>query len=80
MKKLVVIAIASLLLASCVDQLDRIKDAQSKYPKAVVQPTTSLLSRDGFDVMVEDTISNQIYVIDYYPFSTSKVHSIRNIK
>lgn len=60
--------------------MDRLTDAQKKYPKCVIQPTTSLLARDGYDIMVEDTIANQIYVLSYYPFSTTKLASIRNIK
>jgi hypothetical protein len=79
MKKLLLI-LPILFLTSCIDQMDRLADAQKKYPKCVVQPTTSLLARDGYDIMVEDTISNQIYVLQYYPFSTTKVADIRNIK
>lgn len=79
MKKLLLV-LAVLALTSCVNQMDRLKDAQKKYPKCIVQPTTSLLARDGYQVMVEDTISNQIYVLDYYPFSTTNISSIRNIK
>jgi hypothetical protein len=79
MKKLLLI-LPILWLTSCVDQMDRLTNAQKKYPKCVIQPTTSLLARNGYDIMVEDTISNQIYVIQYYPFSTTKIVSIRNIK
>jgi hypothetical protein len=79
MKKLLLI-LPILFLTSCIDQMDRLADAQKKYPKCIIQPTTSLLSRDGYDIMVEDTISNQIYVLRYYPFSISKVADIRNIK
>jgi hypothetical protein len=79
MKKLVLV-LSVLGLTSCVNQMDRLKDAQKKYPKCIVQPTTSLLSRDGYEIMVEDTIANQIYVLDYYAFSTSKIADIRNIK
>ena len=78
MKKLLLVTVLG--LTSCVNQMDRLKDAQKKYPKCIVQPTTSLLAREGYQVMVEDTISNQIYVLDYYPFSTTKISSIRNIK
>ena len=80
MKKTILILLSIVLLTSCIDQMDRLNDAQHKYPKCVIQPTTSLLSRDGYDVMVEDTISNQIYVLRYYPFSISKIEDIRNIK
>ena len=79
MKKLL-LTLPLLWLSSCIDQMDRLADAQKKYPKCVIQPTTSLLARNGYDIMVEDTISNQIYVIQYYPFSTTKIISIRNIK
>jgi hypothetical protein len=79
MKKLL-LALVAFALTSCVNQMDRLRDAQKKYPKCIVQPTTSLLARDGYQVMVEDTIANQIYVLDYYPFSTTKISSIRNIK
>ena len=78
MKKTLLLAV--LVLTSCVNQLDRLKDAQKKYPKCIVQPTTSLLSREGYEVMVEDTINNQIYVLSYYPFSSTKISDIRNIK
>jgi hypothetical protein len=67
-------------LTSCVNQIDRLNDAQKKYPKCIIQPTTSLLARDGYDIMVEDTINNQIYVIRYYPFSKTSISDIRNIK
>jgi hypothetical protein len=73
-----ILSVAS--LTSCVNQTDRLADAQKKYPKCVIQPTTSLLARDGYEVMVEDTINNQIYVIRYYPFSSTKISDIRNIK
>jgi len=75
-----VLLLAVLALTSCVNQMDRLKDAQKKYPKCIVQPTTSLLARDGYDIMVEDTISNQIYVLRYYSFSSTKIWDIRNIK
>ncbi len=79
MKKLILL-LSIIGMSSCINQMDRLSDAQKKYPKCVIQPTTSLLSRDGYDIMVEDTVANQIYVLRYYPFSTSKVADIRNIK
>lgn len=79
MKKLLTV-LSVITLTSCINQMDRLADAQKKYPKCVVQPTTSLLARDGYDIMIEDTINNQIYVVRYYPFSTTKISDIRNIK
>ena len=78
--KQTLLALAVLTLSSCVNQMDRLKDAQKKYPKCIVQPTTSLLAREGYEIMVEDTIANQIYVLDYYMGSTTKIFDIRNIK
>jgi hypothetical protein len=78
MKKILLLAV--LALTSCVNQIDRLNDAQKKYPKCIVQPSTSLLAREGYEIMVEDTINNQIYVLSYYPFSSTKISSIRNIK
>jgi hypothetical protein len=78
MKKLLLVAILG--LTSCVNQMDRLKDAQKKYPKCIVQPTTSILAANGYDIMVEDTVTDQIYVLSYYSFSTTKISSIRNIK
>ncbi len=78
--KTTILALAVLALTSCVNQMDRLRDAQKKYPKCIVQPTTSLLARDGYEIMVEDTITDQIYVVSYYPFSTTKISAIRNIK
>jgi hypothetical protein len=79
MKKTLLV-LAVLALTSCVNQMDRLRDAQKKYPKCIVQPTTSMLARDGYEVMVEDTINNQIYVLSYWSFSTTKISSIRNIR
>lgn len=79
MKRILTI-LSTVLLTSCINQMDRLVDAQKKYPKCVVQPTTSLLARDGYDIMIEDTLDNQIYVVRYYPFSTTKIWDIRNIK
>lgn len=79
MKKLLLLGIG-LILCSCVDQTKRLNRAQVLYPKCVVQPTTSLLSQGGYDVMVEDTISNQIYALRFYPFSETTISDIRNIK
>ena len=78
MKKILLLTV--LVLTSCVNQMDRLKDAQKKYPKCIVQPTTSLLARDGYDIMVEDTINNQIYVLSYYTGSSTKIYDIQNIK
>lgn len=79
MKKTILV-LSTILLTSCIDQSHRLMDAQKRYPKCVVQPSTSLIAREGYDVMVEDTISNQIYVLRYYPFSETRVADIRNIK
>jgi hypothetical protein len=79
MKKLLTILLIA-TLTSCVNETDRLADSQKKYPKCVVYPTTTLLARDGYQVILEDTADKQIYVLSYYTFSTTKISDIRNIK
>lgn len=79
MKKLITI-IALLSLTSCVSDYDRVADAKKKYPNAVVTPSTGIIKRDGYEITVEDTLTHQIYAISYYPFSTTKIANIVNIR
>lgn len=80
MKKVLLLLVAGVSLTGCVNQMDRLVDAQKKYPKCIVQPSSSLLAHSGYDIMVEDTITNQIYVLRYYDFSSTRIQDIRNIK
>ena len=79
MRKVIFIFMAC-AMTSCVNQMERLSDAQKKYPKCVVQPTTSLFARQGYEILIEDTIAKQMYVLMYYPFSTTKIAEIRNVK
>lgn len=76
-----VIHIASVFaLTSCVSDFERIEDCKKKYPNGIVTPSTNLLMRQGYEITVEDTVSKQIYAISYYPFSTTKINAITNIR
>ena len=79
MKKLITI-LAIFSLTSCVSDYDRVADAKKKYPNAVVTPSTGIIKREGFEITVEDTITHQIYAISYYPFSTTNIATIVNIR
>ncbi len=79
MKKLITI-LALFSLTSCVSDYDRVADAKEKYPNAVVTPSTGIIKRDGYEITVEDTLTHQIYAISYYPFSTTKIANIVNIR
>ncbi len=79
MKKLITI-LALLSLTSCVSDYDRVADAKKKYPNAVVTPSTGIIKRDGYEITVEDTLTHQIYAISYYPFSTTSISTIVNIR
>lgn len=68
------------LQQSCVSDYDRLKDAQKKYPNGIVTPSTGLLKRNGYEITIEDTITNQIYGVSYYPFSSTKILGIINIR
>jgi hypothetical protein len=79
MKKLITI-LTLFSLTSCVSDYDRVADAKKKYPNAVVTPSTGIIKRDGYEITVEDTLTHQIYAISYYPFSTTSISTIVNIR
>ena len=79
MKKLL-IALLVIGMTSCVSDYDRLEDAKKKYPHAIVTPSTSLLNNQGYEITVEDTITNQIYALSYYPFSSTKIAQIRDVR
>lgn len=78
MKKSILIVLA-LALIGCADQTKRQKYLQSTYPKCKVEPATGLIQQDGFEFIVIDT-TNQIIAVDFYPFSETKIMSLRNIR
>jgi hypothetical protein len=67
-------------ITSCVSDYDRVADAKKKYPNAVVTPSTGIIKQNGYEITVEDTLTHQIYAINYYPFSTTKIATIVNIR
>jgi hypothetical protein len=79
MKNLILV-ILLFSFTSCVSDYDRVADAKKKYPNGLVTPSTGIIKRNGYEITVEDTVTNQIYGISYYPFSTTKISSIVNIR
>lgn len=79
MKKIITI-LTVLSITSCVSDYDRLKDAQKKYANGVVTPSTGILKQNGYEITVEDTITHQIYGINYFPFSSNKIWTIVNIR
>jgi len=80
-KKLTLLSILLIILTtSCVSDYDRLEDCRKKYKNAIVTPSTNLLARQGYEITVEDTVTKQIYAISYYPFSSTKIESITNIR
>lgn len=77
--KLFTILIMFCCLLSCSDQNKRLKYLQSVYPKCKVEPATGLIQRDGYDFIVIDS-SYQIIAVNFYPFSETKISSMRNIR
>ena len=80
MKKLLFVIILFCILQSCTDVISRQTALQSYYPQNIVTPATNLLSSQGYEFLMEDTINHQIYAVSFYEFSNSKIKSIRNIK
>lgn len=79
MKNLILILLL-VSFTSCVSDYDRVADAKKKYPAALVTPSTGMIKNNGYEITVEDTITNQIYAISYYPFSSTKIERIVNIR
>jgi len=81
MKKFnLIIILLAILTTSCVSDYDRLEDCRKKYKNAIVTPSTTLIKRQGYEITVEDTITKQIYAVSYYPFSSTKISSITNIR
>ena len=78
MKKLIVLAL-SLSLTGCADQSKRQQHLQTLYPTCKVEPATGLIQREGYDFIVIDS-TLQIIAVRYYPFSETKISSLRNIR
>lgn len=78
MNKLIVLAL-SLSLMSCTDQTKRQQHLQTLYPNCKVEPATGLVQREGYDFIVIDS-TFQIIAVQYYPFSETKISSLRNIR
>jgi len=80
MKKHIAILALGIFITGCASDYDRLADAQKKYPHCIVTPSTQLLSNQGYELTVEDTITGQIYAVSYYIGSTTKIQSVRNIR
>lgn len=78
MEKLLIILV--ILYSSCVDYTAREKDLKNKYPQCIILPPSALIQEQGFQLMMEDTITKSIYAICYYPGSTTKISQMRIIK
>ena len=76
MKKLIVLALS---LTGCADQSKRQQHLQTLYPTCKVEPATGLIQREGYDFIVIDS-TLQIIAVRYYPFSETKISSLRNIR
>lgn len=53
---------------------------QKMYPKNVITPATGLLTNQGYEFLMEDTINKQIYAVRFGEFSYTRISDIRNIK
>jgi hypothetical protein len=79
MNKYLLFIVMSLMLTSCVDQNKRQKYLQSVYPKCKVEPATGIIQHSGYEFIVIDS-TNQIIAVNFYPFSETKISSLRNIR
>ena len=79
MKNKFLILALLIALMSCADQTKRQAHLQSVYPKCKIEPATGIIQQQGYDFIVIDT-TGQIISAQYYPFSETKIMSLRNIR
>ena len=78
MKKLLFLLLI-VLTTSCVDQLNRQKHLEKMYPHCKVEPATGLIQKEGYSFIIVDS-TNQIIAVNFYPFSETKIWSLRNVR
>jgi len=79
MKKIVFLTMLIAMMSSCADQNKRLQSLKKMYPKCKVEPSTGLIQNQGYEFIVIDSI-NQIIAVSFYPFSETKIQSLRNIR
>jgi hypothetical protein len=79
MKKIVFLTMLIAMMSSCADQNKRLLSLKKMYPSCKVEPSTGLLQNQGFDFILIDS-TNQIIGVSFYPWSETKIQSLRNIR
>jgi hypothetical protein len=79
MKKIAILILIAAILLCCADASKRQKHLQKVYPKCKVEPAAGIIKEKGYQFIVIDT-TGQIIAVDFYPFSESKISSLRNIR
>jgi len=78
MKKTILVLLLATTLG-CASDYNRIKDCEQKFPGCKCSPPSKMIQDNGIDVMMEDTLGN-IYGLNYYMGSETKIYSMRIIK
>ena len=79
MKNKLILLALTLGMMGCADQSIRQKNLQKLYPNCKVEPATGLIQKYGYEFIIIDS-TGQIIAVDFYPFSESKISSLRNIR
>jgi hypothetical protein len=79
MKKIAILILIAAIMLCCADASKRQKHLQTVYPKCKVEPAAGIIKEKGYQFIVIDT-TGQIIAVDFYPFSESKISSLRNIR
>ena len=79
MKRIVFLTMLIAMMSSCADQNKRLQSLKKMYPKCKVEPSTGLIQNQGYEFVVIDS-TNQIIAVSFYPFSETKIQSLRNIR
>ncbi len=73
------VVLTATLLFGCADENKRLNYLKKTYPNSKVEPATGLIQRDGYEFILIDS-NLQIIAVSFYPFSESKIQSMRNIR
>jgi hypothetical protein len=78
MRQLIFVALATFAM-SCADETKRQKHLAGLYPGCKVEPATGLVQQNGYSFVVIDS-TGQIIAVQFYPWSESKILTLRNIR
>lgn len=79
MRKITLAILIIGMMVGCTDQNKRMQNLKAMYPNHKIEPATGLIQNQGYSFILIDS-NYQITAVSFYPFSETKIESIRNIR